>query len=148
MSVGPTAPESGPRPKTTVLTFQEKRERGEPIAMLTAHDYPTARALEEAGIDAILVGDSLAMVALGHPDTLSITMTEMLHHARAVSRGAHTPLLVGDMPFMSYQTGLDEAVRNAGRFLQEAGMDGVKLEGGRDFAATVRGIIRAGIPVM
>jgi 3-methyl-2-oxobutanoate hydroxymethyltransferase len=130
------------------LTFQEKRDRGEPIAMLTAHDYPTARALEEAGIDAILVGDSLAMVALGHPDTLSITMTEMLHHARAVSRGAHTPLLVGDMPFMSYQTGLDEAVRNAGRFLQEAGMDGVKLEGGRDFAATVRGIIRAGIPVM
>ena len=148
MSARPTAPESGSRPKTTVLTLQEKRERGEPIAMLTAHDYPTARALEAAGIDAILVGDSLAMVALGHPDTLSITMDEMLHHARAVSRGAQAPLLVGDMPFMSYQTSLEMAVRNAGRFLQEAGMDAVKLEGGRPFADTVRGIVRAGVPVM
>lgn len=148
MSARPAAPEGGTRPKTTVLTLQEKRERGEPIAMLTAHDYPTARALEAAGIDAILVGDSLAMVALGHPDTLSITMEEMLHHARAVSRGARVPLLVGDMPFMSYQASLEEAVRNAGRFLQEAGMDAVKLEGGRPFADTVRGIVRAGVPVM
>ena len=148
MSARPTAQKSGPRPKTTILTLQEKRQRGEPIAMLTAHDYPTARALEEAEIDAILVGDSLAMVALGHPDTLSVTMDKMLHHARAVSRGARTPLLIGDMPFMSYQASLEHAVRNAGRFLQEAGMDAVKLEGGRPFADTVRGIVRAGVPVM
>jgi 3-methyl-2-oxobutanoate hydroxymethyltransferase len=116
--------------------------------MATAHDYPTAGALEAAGLDAILVGDSLAMVALGHPDTLSVTMDEMIHHARAVSRGAQTPLLVGDMPFMSYQASLEQAVRNAGRFLQEAGMDAVKLEGGRPFADTVRAIVRAGVPVM
>jgi 3-methyl-2-oxobutanoate hydroxymethyltransferase len=148
VSARPAAPESGPRPKTTVVTFQEKRDRGEPIAMATAHDYPTARALEAAGLDAILVGDSLAMVALGHPDTLSVTMDEMLHHARAVSRGARTPLLIGDLPFMSYQASLEQAVRNAGRFLQEAGMDAVKLEGGRPFADTVRAIVRAGIPVM
>jgi 3-methyl-2-oxobutanoate hydroxymethyltransferase len=115
--------------------------------MLTAHDHPTARALEAAGVDAILVGDSLAMVALGHPDTLSVTMDEMLHHARAVSRGARLPLLVGDMPFMSYQASAADAVRNAGRFLQEAGMDAVKLEGGRAYAETVRAIVRAGIPV-
>jgi 3-methyl-2-oxobutanoate hydroxymethyltransferase len=135
------------RPKTTVLTLQEKRRQGQPITMLTAHDYPTARALEAAGVDAILVGDSLAMVALGHPDTLSVTMDEMLHHARAVSRGARTPLLVGDLPFMSYQASSEQAVRNAGRFLQEAGMDAVKLEGGQSFADTVRAIVRAGIPV-
>jgi 3-methyl-2-oxobutanoate hydroxymethyltransferase len=134
-------------PKTTVLTLQEKRRQGQPITTLTAHDYPTACALEGAGVDAILVGDSLAMVALGHPDTLSVTMDEMLHHARAVSRGARTPLLIGDLPFMSYQASTDDAVRNAGRFLQEAGMDAVKLEGGRPFADTVRAIVRAGIPV-
>jgi 3-methyl-2-oxobutanoate hydroxymethyltransferase len=148
MSARPQGPENGPRPKTTVLTFQSKRDRGEPIAMATAHDYPTARALEDAGLDAILVGDSLAMVALGHPDTLSVTMEEMLHHARAVSRGAKQALLVGDLPFMSYQPSAEQAVRNAGRFLQEAGMDAVKLEGGRPFADTVRAIVRAGIPVM
>jgi 3-methyl-2-oxobutanoate hydroxymethyltransferase len=114
--------------------------------MLTAYDYPTARILDEAGIDAILVGDSLAMVVLGHPNTLSVTMEEMLHHARAVSRGARSALLIGDMPFMSYQADPAEAVRNAGRFLQD-GMDAVKLEGGRPFVETVRAIVRAGIPV-
>jgi 3-methyl-2-oxobutanoate hydroxymethyltransferase len=149
MSARPAAPEQGhPKPKTTVLTFQEKHDRGEAIAMATAHDHPTARALEAAGIDGILVGDSLAMVALGHPDTLSVTMDEMLHHARAVSRGARTPLLVGDLPFMSYQASVEHAIRNAGRFLQEAGMDAVKLEGGRPVAESVRGITSAGIPVM
>jgi len=135
------------RPKTTVLTFAEKRRKGEPISMLTAYDYPTARAADEAGIDAILVGDSLAMVVLGHPNTLAVTMDEMLHHARAVSRGASKALLVGDMPFMSYQADTSDAVRNAGRFLQEAGMDAVKLEGGRRYADTVRAVVRAGIPV-
>lgn len=136
-----------PKDETTVLTFAAKRQRGEPIAMVTAYDHPTARAAEEAGVDGILVGDSLAMVVLGHPNTLAVTMDEMLHHARAVSRGASRPLLVGDLPFMSYQADVAGAVRNAGRFVQEAGMDAVKLEGGRAFAATAGAIVRAGIPV-
>jgi len=149
LSAHPSSPEpKASRPKTTVVTLQEKRDRGEAIAMATASDYPTAQALEAAGLDAVLVGDSLAMVVLGHPDTLSVTMDEMLHHARAVSRGASSPLCVGDLPFMSYQASLEQAIRNAGRYLQEAGMDAVKLEGGRPFTDTVRGIVRAGIPVM
>jgi 3-methyl-2-oxobutanoate hydroxymethyltransferase len=135
-----------PDGKTTVLTLQQKKERGERICMLTAHDFPTARALDAAGVDALLVGDSLAMVALGHETTLAVTMDEMLHHARAVARGARRALLVGDMPFLSYQADPAEAVRNAGRFLKEAGMDAVKLEGGH--AETVRAIVRAGMPVM
>jgi 3-methyl-2-oxobutanoate hydroxymethyltransferase len=146
-----TRPESSsnpsPRPRTTVLTFAEKRRKGEPITMLTAYDFPTARAIDGADIDAILVGDSLAMVVLGHPNTLSVTMDEMLHHAKAVKRGANRALLIGDMPFMSYQADPVEAVRNAGRFLQEAGMDAVKLEGGHEYVETIRNITRAGIPV-
>lgn len=138
---------AGSRPKQTVVTLQAKRDRGEPITMLTAYDYPTARLVDAAGVDAILVGDSLAMVMLGHPNTLSVTMDEMLHHARAVRRGVEHALVIGDMPFMSYQVDAREAVRNAGRFVQEAGIDGVKLEGGRAFADTVRAIVRAGIPV-
>ena len=133
--------------KSTILTFQEKAARREPITMVTAYDFPTARLADEAGVDAILVGDSVAMVVLGHADTLSVTMEEMLHHARAVRRGASRALLIGDMPFMSYQAGEDEAVRNAGRFLKEAGMEAVKLEGGRHVAATARRIVRVGIPV-
>ncbi len=136
------------RKKVTVLTFQAKKERGEPITMLTAYDYPTALALEEAGIDAILVGDSLGMVVLGYETTLPVTMDDMIRHAQAVRRGARTPLLIGDMPFLSYQADVAEAVRNAGRFLKEAGMDAVKLEGGREVFATVRAITDAGIPVM
>ncbi len=134
--------------KTTVVTLQQKKDRGERIAMLTAYDFPTARILDAAGIDALLVGDSLAMVVLGHETTLAVTMDEMLHHARAVARGARRSLLIADLPFLSYQADAAEAVRNAGRFLKEAGMDAVKLEGGRDYAATVRAIVRAGIPVM
>jgi 3-methyl-2-oxobutanoate hydroxymethyltransferase len=141
-----STPAAVPRPKTTVLTFAEKHRRREPITMLTAYDYPTARIVDEAGVDGILVGDSLAMVVLGHPNTLSVTMEEMLHHARAVSRGAQRALLIGDMPFMSYQADAAEAVHNAGRFVQ-AGMDAVKLEGGRAYVETVRAIVRAGIPV-
>ncbi len=116
--------------------------------MLTAYDYPTALAVDQAGIDAILVGDSLAMVVLGYPNTLSVTMEDMLHHCRAVARGTRFALLIGDMPFMSYQVSTAEAVRNAGRFLQEGGMDAVKLEGGRERLETVRAIVEAGIPVM
>jgi 3-methyl-2-oxobutanoate hydroxymethyltransferase len=144
MSARPVAPVA----KTTVLTLQQKKDRGERISMLTAYDHPTARALDAAGVDALLVGDSLAMVVLGHDTTLAVTMEEMLHHARAVARGAKRALLVADLPFMSYQADAAEAVRNAGRFLKEAGMDAVKLEGGRDFADAVRAIARAGVPVM
>jgi 3-methyl-2-oxobutanoate hydroxymethyltransferase len=136
------------RKKVTTLTFRQKKERGEPITMLTAYDYPTAMAIDKAGIDSILVGDSLAMVVLGYENTLPVTMDEMLHHARAVARGAKAPLLVGDMPFMSYQVSVEDAVRNAGRFLQQGGMDAVKLEGGRERADAVRAITGAGIPVM
>lgn len=136
------------RKKVTTLMFRQKKERGEPITMLTAYDYPTSLAMDKAGVDAILVGDSLAMVVLGYENTLPVTMDEMLHHSRAVARGAKSSLLVGDMPFMSYQVSVEEAVRNAGRFLQQGGMDAVKLEGGRERADAVRAIVGAGIPVM
>lgn len=136
------------RKKVTTLTFRQKKERGEPITMLTGYDYPTALALDKAGIDSILVGDSLGMVALGYETTLPVTMDEMLHHARAVSRGAKSALLIGDLPFMSYQVSTEEALRNAGRLLQQGGMDAVKLEGGRERADAVRAIVNAGIPVM
>jgi len=116
--------------------------------MLTAYDYPTALAIDQAEIDVILVGDSLGMVVLGYENTLPVTMEDMLHHCRAVARGAKYALLVGDMPFMSYQVSEADAVRNAGRFLQEAGMDAVKLEGGRERLDAVHAIVRAGIPVM
>jgi 3-methyl-2-oxobutanoate hydroxymethyltransferase len=133
---------------TTVLSLGRKYRRGRKVTMATAYDYPSARQVDAAGIDAILVGDSLAMVVLGHENTLTVTMDEMLHHARAVKRGAKRALLVGDLPFMSYQAEVTEAVRNAGRFLQEAGMDAVKLEGGERVVPQVRAISEAGIPVM
>jgi len=136
------------RKKVTILSLKNKKEKGEPITMLTAYDYPTGLLVDQAGIDIILVGDSLAMVVLGHENTVAVTMDEMLHHCKAVTRGAKYPLLVGDMPFMSYQVDVKEAIRNAGRFLKEGGMDVVKLEGGRDMAPTVKGIVDAGIPVM
>lgn len=136
------------RKKVTILDLQEKKQRGEPITMLTAYDYPTALLVDRAGIDIILVGDSLAMVVLGHENTVAVTMDEMLHHCKAVARGAKYPLLVGDMPFLSYQVDRREAVRNAGRFLKEGGMDVVKLEGGQEMADTVKAIVDAGIPVM
>ncbi len=136
------------RKKVTTLTFRQKKERREPITMLTAYDYPTAMAMDKAGVDSILVGDSLAMVVLGYENTLPVTMEEMLHHCRAVSRGAKTALLIGDMPFMSYQISAEEATRNAGRFLQQGSMDAVKLEGGRERADAIRSITGAGIPVM
>ncbi|TEU11302.1 MAG: 3-methyl-2-oxobutanoate hydroxymethyltransferase [Anaerolineales bacterium] len=136
------------RKKVTILDVKDKKEKGEPITMLTAYDYPTGLLVDQAGIDIILVGDSLAMVVLGHENTVAVTMDEMLHHCKAVARGAKYPLLIGDMPFMSYQVDEKEAVRNAGRFLKEGGMDVIKLEGGRDMASTVRAIVDAGIPVM
>jgi 3-methyl-2-oxobutanoate hydroxymethyltransferase len=136
------------RKKTTTKSLHYKKQHGDPITMLTAYDYPTAMMIDRVGIDIILVGDSLGMVVLGYANTLPVTMEEMLHHCRAVARGAQYALLVGDMPFMSYQVSVEDAVRNAGRFLQEAGMDAVKLEGGRERLDAVRGIVNAGIPVM
>lgn len=135
------------RKKITTNTFRQKSARGEPLTMLTAYDYPLAAAVDRAGIDSILVGDSLGMVVLGYDNTLPVTMDDMLHHCKAVARGAKYALLIGDMPFMSYQTSVEEAVRNAGRFLKEAGMDAVKLEGGRERADAVRAIVDSGIPV-
>jgi 3-methyl-2-oxobutanoate hydroxymethyltransferase len=148
MSTVSVFPAVSTRKKVTTLTFRQKKERGQPITMLTAYDYPTALAMDEAGLDAILVGDSLGMVVLGYENTLSVTMEDMLHHSRAVARGAKSALLVGDMPFMSYQVSVEEAVRNAGRFLQNGGMDCVKLEGGRERVNAIRAIVGAGIPVM
>ncbi len=136
------------RKKITTLTFRRKKLRGEVITMLTAYDYPTALAMDQTGVDSILVGDSLGMVVLGYPNTLPVTMQDMLHHCRAVARGAQYALLIGDMPFMSYQASVEDAMRNAGRFLQKAGMDAVKLEGGRERVDVVRAIVSAGIPVM
>ncbi|GAB4503866.1 MAG: 3-methyl-2-oxobutanoate hydroxymethyltransferase [Anaerolineales bacterium] len=147
-TIAPTAVAVSTRKKVTTHTFREKKERSEPITMLTAYDYPTALAIDQAGADAILVGDSLGMVVLGYENTLPVTMEEMLHHCRAVARGAKIALRIGDMPFMSYQASIEDAVRNAGRFLQQGGMDAVKLEGGRERAEAIRAIVSAGIPVM
>jgi 3-methyl-2-oxobutanoate hydroxymethyltransferase len=137
-----------PSRKITTHTLRHKKAQGEKITMLTAYDYSTARVVDAAGIDSILVGDSLGMVVLGYDNTLPVTMADMLHHSRAVARGASRALLIGDMPFMSYQASSEEAVRNAGRFLQEGGMDAVKLEGGRERLDAVRAIIGSGIPVL
>ena len=134
--------------KVTTTVFRAKKERGDRITMLTAYDYLTARTVDLSGIDSILVGDSLGMVILGYENTLPVTMADMLHHCRAVSRGASRALLIGDMPFMSYQVSAEEAVRNAGCFLQEAGMDAVKLEGGRERLEAIQAIIGSGIPVL
>ncbi|KUJ94839.1 MAG: 3-methyl-2-oxobutanoate hydroxymethyltransferase [Desulfonauticus sp. 38_4375] len=117
------------------------------ISMVTAYDYPSAALVDKAGIDLILVGDSLAMVVLGYKDTLAVSMEEMLHHTRAVSRGVKRAFIIGDMPFLSYQTGVREAVFNAGRFLKEGGAQAVKLEGGMEILPQVKAIVEAGIPV-
>ncbi len=136
------------RKKVTILDIQKRKQNRIPITMLTAYDFSAAVLLDQADIDIILVGDSLGMVMLGYAGTTQVTMDEMLHHCRAVARGTTGAFLVGDMPFMSYQVDLAEAVRNAGRFLKEAGMDCVKVEGGAEIVNTVRAIVRAGIPVM
>ncbi len=146
MSASPQA--SGSPKKVTPLTFREKKAAGQPISVLTAYDVSMAQAVDEAGLDAVLVGNSLGMVVLGYENTLPVTMDEMLHHCRAVARGARRALRIGDMPFLSYQVSVEEAVRNAGRFLQEGGMEAVKLEGGRERLPAVTAIVGAGIPVM
>lgn len=135
------------RKKITILDLQKKKDAGRPLTMLTAYDYSSAQLVDAAEIDMILVGDSLAMVMLGLTSTVPVTMEEMLHHCRPVARGAANTFLIGDMPFMSYQADIAEAIRNAGRLLKEGNMDAVKLEGGREMAATVQAITNAGIPV-
>lgn len=133
----------------TALELQAMRDRGAPIVALTAYDYTTAQVADLAGVDLLLVGDSLAMVVLGYDSTLPVTMEEMLHHTRAVSRGARRALVVADLPFMSYHASVEEAVRNAGRFLKEAGAKAVKLEGGQPHQlACIRAITQAGVPVV
>ena len=133
---------------TTVLDVQRFKDEGRRFAMLTAYDFLSARILDEAGIPVLLVGDSLGMVMLGHPTTLPVTMDDVLVHAKAVSRGARQALLVGDMPFMSYQASVEDGIRNAGRFVQEGGMHAVKLEGGGPVVEITRRLTEIGIPVM
>lgn len=134
--------------KNTVSTFREQKAKGEKISMLTAYDYSTAKLMDEAGINGILVGDSLGMVVLGYEDTLPVTMEDMIHHTAAVCRGAKNTLVVGDMPFMSYQVSVEEAVYNAGRLMKEGRCQAVKLEGGASVCPQIRAITNASIPVM
>ena len=133
--------------KNTVLTFQEAKRKGEKLTMLTAYDYSTAKLMDEAGVNSILVGDSLGNVMLGYEDTLSVTMEDMIHHGAAVSRGAKNALVVIDMPFMSYQTSVYDAEVNAGRLMKEGRGNAVKLEGGREVCPQIKAIVNAGIPV-
>ena len=134
--------------KNTAVTFKQAKERNEKLTMLTAYDYSTAKIIDEAGINGILVGDSLGMVCLGYEDTLSVTMEDMIHHTRAVSRGVKNTLVVADMPFMSYQTSVYDAVVNAGRLIKEGRAHVVKLEGGIEVCDKIEAIVKASIPVM
>ena len=135
--------------RVTALTLREKKQSAERITVLTAYDFPTAQLMEECGLDCILVGDSCGQAVMGRADTLSVTMEEMLHHVRMVSAAVHQPLVVADMPFMSYQVSPEQAVTNAGRFVAEAGAQSVKLEGSaRGFGSAIERILNAGIPVM
>ncbi len=134
--------------KNTVITIQQAKERGEKITMLTAYDYSMAKLIDQAGVNMILVGDSLGMVMLGYEDTLSVTMEDMIHHTRAVARGVKDTMVVADMPFMSYQTSVYDAVCNAGRLMKEGRANAVKLEGGREFAEHIRAITAASVPVV
>jgi 3-methyl-2-oxobutanoate hydroxymethyltransferase len=134
--------------KNTVVTFANAKEQGIKQTMLTAYDYSTAKLMDQAGVNAILVGDSLGMVCLGYEDTLSVTMEDMIHHTAAVARGTENALVVGDMPFMSYQTSVYDAIVNAGRLVKEGRAQAVKLEGGLEVADQIKAIVNASIPVM
>ncbi|WP_101774072.1 3-methyl-2-oxobutanoate hydroxymethyltransferase [Peptostreptococcus faecalis] len=133
--------------KNSVATFKEAKKNGEKLTMLTAYDYSTAKIMDECGVNSILVGDSLGMVMLGYEDTLSVTMDDMVHHTAAVSRGVKNALVVGDMPFLSYNTGIRDAVINAGRLMTEGRAHCVKLEGGKEVADVIKAIVEAKIPV-
>ncbi|MCT4545313.1 MAG: 3-methyl-2-oxobutanoate hydroxymethyltransferase [Vallitalea sp.] len=134
--------------KITTETIRRKKNSDEPITMLTAYDYPTAMILDEAGIDILLVGDSVGMVVLGYEDTTQVTMEDMLHHVKAVTRGSKRSLIVADLPFLSYHLGVHEAVKNAGRLIQEGKANAVKLEGGIEVVDQTKAMVNAGIPVM
>lgn len=134
--------------KNTVLTLQKQKEQKDKIVMVTAYDYTTAKIMDESGVNTILVGDSLGMVMLGYEDTLSVTMEDMIHHSAAVARGAKNVFVVTDMPFMSYQTSVYDAVVNAGRLMKEGRANAVKLEGGAEFAPHIEAIVKASIPVV
>ncbi|CAN5635918.1 3-methyl-2-oxobutanoate hydroxymethyltransferase [soil metagenome] len=136
------------RAKLTAPAIRQMKAEGTPVVMVTAYDYPTARAVEAAQLEAILVGDSLGMVVLGYESTVPVTMDDMIHHTRAVMRGVETVHVVADLPFMSYQISETQAVENAGRLMKEGGADAVKLEGGRTMATKIAAIVSAGIPVM
>lgn len=134
--------------KITIPDIKRKKEQGQKITMLTAYDYPSGRLIDEAGMDMILVGDSLAMTVLGYESTVPVTMDEMIHHSKAVKRGVRYALLIGDMPFMSYNINEKETIKNAGRFIKEGGCGAVKLEGGVEMADTTKTLVNAGIPVL
>lgn len=134
--------------KNTSVSFKKAKTEGSKLTMLTAYDYSTAKMIDECGINGILVGDSLGMVCLGYKDTLSVTMEDMIHHIKAVSRGSENALIVGDMPFMSYQTSVYDALVNAGRLIKEGGAEAVKLEGGAAVCKQIEAIVNAQIPVM
>ncbi len=134
--------------KNSISTFLSAKNDGSKLTMLTAYDYSMAKLIDKSGINGILVGDSLGMVCLGYKDTLSVTMEDMIHHTKAVTRGTENALVVGDMPFMSYHTSVYDAVKNAGRLIQEAGAEAIKLEGGASVCEQVEAIVKAQIPVM
>ncbi|MGB7472633.1 MAG: 3-methyl-2-oxobutanoate hydroxymethyltransferase [Trichococcus sp.] len=134
--------------KKSVLTFRNAKQKNERLTMLTAYDYSTAKLIDAAGIDSVLVGDSLGMVMLGYEDTLSVTMEDMIHHTKAVARGVKDALVVSDLPFMSYQTSVYDAVSNAGRLIKEGRAQAVKLEGGIEVCPQIKAIVEASIPVM
>lgn len=144
----PTPTDPADRRKVTTKSLQRMKERGESIAALTAYDHTMAQLLDRAGIDVILVGDSVAMVVQGRETTVAVTLDQMLYHASLVSAGVERALVVGDMPFMTYQINPDEALRNAGRMVKESGVEAVKVEGGGSLCETVRRIVEVGIPVM
>ncbi len=135
------------RKKVTISDLMDKKEQGRKITMMTAYDYPTAQMVDQAGIDTILVGDSLGMVVLGYSSTVPVSMEEMIHHTKTVTRGTAYAFVIGDMPFMSYQISIEAAIENAGRFIKEGGCEAVKLEGGTEVAHVVKAIVTAGIPV-
>ena len=136
------------RVKKSVLTFRNAKQKNERLTMLTAYDYSTAKLIDASGIDSVLVGDSLGMVMLGYEDTLSVTMEDMIHHTKAVARGVKDALVVSDLPFMSYQTSVYDAVVNAGRLIKEGRAQAVKLEGGLEVCPQIKAIVEASIPVM
>lgn len=134
--------------RVTTATFNKMKQEKQKITMLTAYDYPTAKIMDKCNIDAILVGDSLGMVVLGYTDTTQVTMEDMLHHTKAVTRGVEHALVVSDMPFLSYHIGIEQSIINAGRLIRDGRAQAVKLEGGREVSATIKAIVAAGIPVM